>query len=375
MRVVLWQFFFLLIISVFGSKGQSKEAKPCSDEYVVVVAESPRDRMKPTIFGTGTLFSEFYGTGMGPRLKLKELIDKLNEHVEECVENPSVIIVYPQQPVPAKPPPSTVINEYHISNYFINKETYDVSVNEINVYDDVINIVVKDTNHHDEKHEIFTQKNRRSIRIAGVEEVINGKLLARSKNGPPNKAKLVFVFRLEESIFSIMPNIKLVKLPVPRYRARVSSWPSDWPWSQNKRGRKPHCKGFTTFDFGAATNQTDVIFTDSKGTPLELKCFVDQKGNGGDFSNCGTPWDGPILCGDLQVGILTGKNTCQNRSRASGDHKSVDYVPMESMFDFVVDFMENKNAVTTNTESVTGFGILPYSNVFLIVARIIFLIF
>ncbi|CAG9771816.1 unnamed protein product [Ceutorhynchus assimilis] len=385
MRVVPWPFFLLLIIvSVIGSEGYAnKEAEPCSNEYVVVMAENSKERMKPRIFGTGTLFSEYFGTGAALGFKVGEMLKNLMEDKKEQKEEP-IYIVYAPQPPPPKPPVIVNQNKFHYSetiketnNFNINVQTFDTNIHNYHVDETVRNRSSSNarynTNVVKNIGEIFSTETARSTQIGALVPIIDWtKLLPPSKNEAPNKATTIFVFRLKESIFDMIPTIKLVKLPVPRYRTRVSSWPSNWPSSQNKRGKNLHCKNFTSFDFGVASKK-NAIFTDSKGTPLELKCFADQKGDGGDFNNCGAPENGPLLCGDLQVGILTGENNCQ-KSRGSGGHKSLDYVPMESIFDFVVDFMEGENAINTTItiETSTGVDIQLYSNVFLIVSMIVF---
>ncbi|CAG9771818.1 unnamed protein product [Ceutorhynchus assimilis] len=384
MRFGFWAYFLLIIlVSLVGSEdyGQSKNPNPAKhcNNYVVVVAAIPAgSEQKPTPVATATLISD--RIGLGDLGATAQAASRLFDPMMPYRPRRKTIVIPPYVPPQEY---HHVHEESHVtSSYTQVNETYiTITTYNTNITNYHLNETFNNISNVQINENIITKNisidtiNLIDYDINDIKSFFQGILGRRAHN---HKGKNIIVFRLQKSVFSIMPYIKLVTLPVPKNLRRSIRFPLNWPRSQNKPGGIPKCGSFATYGFGKSSKQ-NVLFTDRKGTPLELQCFVDSQGNAKDFSNCAAPQTGPIMCGEVQVGILVDGNECHGFGRQGG-RKAVDFVPIETIFNFVVDFMEGEEAGTTpklpigiERSTNTGVYIQFNPNVLLILAIIIVL--
>ncbi|CAG9771814.1 unnamed protein product [Ceutorhynchus assimilis] len=325
MRTVCWKCLLSLIV-VFLCCQESNvqllhEGKRCPDDHVLLLMEKSPGKKSARLIGSvivGAVGSLIAGIVAG---------SKNNDESE-------VIVITPPPLPPQMPSTSntTIMGvEYHVTkvnNTNITITTY--NRNETNYF-------INRTYNTIDNTKKFTTTNLFNLTIG----TINFK-----KGDNP-----IGLFRLHQDIFTIIPNLRPAKIPIPKNRLRSSLWPSDWPKARPP-GTKLHCKkGLTTIGLEK--------LSEGKGGEVGLRCFVDETVDGSGFSDCRAPRGGPIMCGDVLVGIVN--NDC-TKSRLHGE---LSYTPIESMFDYIVDFMMGDVAngtasslpTTTEPSAATGLAV------------------
>ncbi|CAG9771815.1 unnamed protein product [Ceutorhynchus assimilis] len=412
-------FFFILLAIIWQVNCSEKAAneseiqEECSSDdmkYVVLLLDELKGSAKPEVIGVGTLLnpttiltaeipetavvtvSVFVtpNTAVGTGIKqargwFGNLFKNIGNWINVKIVKPIVNLFTPD-------PEPEVHHHYHQDQSTRQKNVYYINNTIQNITKIIKNITI--INYYGNTYHVeSTAYNLTNIMIDKNITLTNVNIQnVHYKSVPLAKGRgmgNIAVIKIEEGLLSIQPDLKFVKLPVPEMRSRSASspsWPSDWPNTRKYEKDNLSCKGATVIGFKKKyeDNSTGIASVGTmehgnKKRPYvvldkSLECLVDRKGDGQIFvDNCHAPYDGPLICGDVQMGIIAGGQNCDPtpRRRRIKTADSFDFISSETMFDFVVEHLQDEKKRSKKTSST----VRPYTNNSLILTIIVFWVF